>query len=611
MDLITKAKELNQLQADDNLFSAINNLNKSTLDELVQRFDHQDIFRPVNFLRYLVAWLLQKGEKISRDKLEELKISIQNRRVLEIYPEASELFLKNLNDYKTSDKGMFPQWREPFPILYQFFYSNEEKQEVIHKLKECGNEIIQKYSLENAQVHAVGFDGPQNYGSDISWGAVIPSSAQSVQHAFQIFFSFNADGVLGGIYPGHKITNIPFRKEPEQFESWDEYLNALGGLIPKWKELNSKIDFSLQQEENELSKRIKSFSDKDVNIFFNVLDWLISDLELADLENLVFSTGSKQLSFHVGKRYCLVLDKKGFYFIVPEGFEVPESLNSSFDGSPKAGFVKETSGEILLDYYPEIANAVQVEIDRDNHAKEKNYDNAAFRKAAFEPIYRSKFLEFKEINRPNRAINKPAQNSIDMTFPELNQIFFGPPGTGKTFSTISEAVKIADPEFYQSNYRDRDKIKSRFNSLLLKDLQNPQGQIAFCTFHQSFSYEDFVEGIKPELSGEKSESLKYVIEDGIFKIICELAESDQVSTKIENEGMLNWPKESFKQASFWKISLGDTSKKADSDIYDFCIRENKIALGFTREIDFTNNTLEEIKSKCVLNRLNNWTSFVA
>ena len=32
---------------------------------------------------------------------------------------------------------------------------------------------------------------------------------------------------------------------------------------------------------------------------------------------------------------------------------------------------------------------------------------------------------------------------------ELNQIFFGPPGTGKTYNTINEAIKIADPEFYK------------------------------------------------------------------------------------------------------------------------------------------------------------------
>lgn len=596
MDLIAKAKELNRLQSDDKLFAALNNLKESTLSELIDRFDHQDVFRPVNFLRFLVANLLKKGVEISREKLEILKATIQERNILEFYPDASETLLKSVKDYKTSDKGMFPQWKEPFPVLYQFFYSNQEKEEVLQALREFGNQIISRYNLKNTQIHTVGFDGPQNYGADIAWGAVIPSNAFSVQHAFQIFFGFNAQGVLGGIYPGHKITGIPFRKEPEQFKSWDEYLDGLEDLIPKWEDLNSKIDFSLQEEESKFQNRMNSFDKKDVNVFFNVLDWLISDLEIADGENLVFSTGSKQLSFQVGKRYCLVLDKKGFDFIVPEGIKVPDAINSSFDGIPKAGFIKGTFSQSLLEYYPELATAVQVEIDRDNHTKEKEYDNPAFRKAAFDREYRAKFFDFKELNRPTPSLKSPKINPPETMAPELNQIFFGPPGTGKTFSTISEAVKIADPEFYQSNWQQREKIKTRFNELLIKDLQNPSGQIAFCTFHQSFSYEDFVEGIKPETTVTKE--LVYKIDPGIFKKICELAESNEISTKIENEGMLNWSKDYFKKAVFWKISLGDTSKREDSEVYNYCIREKKIALGFTREIDFTGNNLDEIKLKC-------------
>ncbi|UKT65220.1 McrB family protein [Pedobacter mucosus] len=49
----------------------------------------------------------------------------------------------------------------------------------------------------------------------------------------------------------------------------------------------------------------------------------------------------------------------------------------------------------------------------------------------------------------------------------------------------------------------------------------------FITFHQSFSYEDFIEGIKPNLTDDSDNSeLKYHIEDGIFKRLCKRAESD-------------------------------------------------------------------------------------
>ena len=44
------------------------------------------------------------------------------------------------------------------------------------------------------------------------------------------------------------------------------------------------------------------------------------------------------------------------------------------------------------------------------------------------------------------------QNDMEGNKTALNQIFFGPPGTGKTYHTINESIKIADPEFYKENY---------------------------------------------------------------------------------------------------------------------------------------------------------------
>ena len=100
----------------------------------------------------------------------------------------------------------------------------------------------------------------------------------------------------------------------------------------------------------------------------------------------------------------------------------------------------------------------------------------------------------------------------------LNQILYGPPGTGKTYNTIIEAMKIIDKNCieYNSDNTVKNYETVRKNFKKYKAL----GQIEFVTFHQSYSYEEFVEGIKPDLT---SGDLKYEIEKGIFKKICENA----------------------------------------------------------------------------------------
>lgn len=112
----------------------------------------------------------------------------------------------------------------------------------------------------------------------------------------------------------------------------------------------------------------------------------------------------------------------------------------------------------------------------------------------------------------------------------LNQILYGPPGTGKTYNTINKAIQIANPSFILSDHT-RKEIKAEYKKLV------DEGRIVFTTFHQSMSYEDFIEGIKPKIKEDEKGNKKviYDIEDGIFKRIAEKAKKprlkDNHSTK--------------------------------------------------------------------------------
>lgn len=182
---------------------------------------------------------------------------------------------------------------------------------------------------------------------------------------------------------------------------------------------------------------------------------------------------------------------------------------------------------------------------------------------------------------------------IDM--PELNQIFFGPPGTGKTYNTINEAIKIADPEFYKANHDNRDELKKRFKLLLLNNDNENVGQIGFTTFHQSMSYEDFIEGIKPVKPETTDTYLKYEIQEGIFKRICRIANDSINAVEVKPDSLLSLSQDEFDKAHFYKMSLGNSQSDLDNEIYDYCIQNNCIALGWGDGYDYTGMDEKAIK----------------
>lgn len=129
----------------------------------------------------------------------------------------------------------------------------------------------------------------------------------------------------------------------------------------------------------------------------------------------------------------------------------------------------------------------------------------------------------------------------------LNQIFFGPPGTGKTYHTVNEALKVVGID---TSELTRTQIKQEFDKKL------KEGQIVFTTFHQSMSYEEFIEGIKPVDPKDDEEILTYKVEPGVFKRL-----SIEASFNIARLGMSKEVSETLDFSNLYDMFIEEIQEK--------------------------------------------------
>ncbi|WP_271813637.1 McrB family protein [Clostridium beijerinckii] len=129
----------------------------------------------------------------------------------------------------------------------------------------------------------------------------------------------------------------------------------------------------------------------------------------------------------------------------------------------------------------------------------------------------------------NDNSDKTTGNGGNDEVDELNEnpkniILYGPPGTGKTYNVINKALEIIDPEGYSEmeQNNNREELINAYRDLVDK------GQIEFCTFHQSYGYEEFVEGLKSDGKGN------FIPEDGVLKRIAYNAAYESLKYEFKN-----------------------------------------------------------------------------
>ena len=187
-----------------------------------------------------------------------------------------------------------------------------------------------------------------------------------------------------------------------------------------------------------------------------------------------------------------------------------------------------------------------------------------------------KLLSQKEVNDP-------------MPFAK-NTILYGPPGTGKTYQTVNYAVAIIEGKSLEDvQAENHEEVLKRYRQY------RQDGRIEFTTFHQSFGYEDFIEGIRPvfaEDTDENTGDISYEIADGIFKKFCATAQPPVVDPKQNPYGFSESP-------TIWKVSLASTG---DNPVRDYCMKHGCIRIGWDEYGESITDDMDyHVGGKTVLN----------
>ena len=276
---------------------------------------------------------------------------------------------------------------------------------------------------------------------------------------------------------------------------------------------------------------LKKFNKHQLEEYYSFLDLIIERFGLQEGDKrLVFNVNNEgQIVFTIGQRYVWntgVNEKSCKFEVISE--KPISNKSSDFDGKPTAFWNKFNNISDVLNQQQTIFSAIEKELNRTQISGFLKHNKKELEKMAFDADFRKEVLDQSEnqinIDELIKNINELMSNTDQTPATPLNQILFGAPGTGKTYHTKEMAVeiikkngKVSIEEIInrKTDETRRKEINKEYEELI------EAGQIVFTTFHQSLSYEDFIEGIKPRTIGG---NVTYEVKDGIFKQLCSRAD---------------------------------------------------------------------------------------
>lgn len=486
----------------ENIVKAINKLITKYTDILEEHGDPNELYKYLAINTFFTNWDIEAADfykmfKVSFSKQKNLlyqnSIGFMNKAV-ENFPEETREMFRNLYD-------------EDQPLEKRVEKFKQQSEELLPKVKEkLGTDKLQAQQDERTISVYLGFRFPEKYilyKSDY-YDQFCEKLQIQKKNTGEKFFHFQklADEIIDkGFLQDQEFWETYRSIYPKS--TWNDQFLMLQNILF----VTNRKDL----KEFDILNKFKQFNKTDLINYYQFLDEIIEKFDLKKQDTrLVFNARKRHIALTIGQRYAFCVQNKKSkelkFQVISDCVFAKE--DSSFDGEPVAYWNTTNNITEIINNKSSVFNAIEKELNRTQTSSFLQHNKKDLERMAFDKDYRNEILNQLEDNNSDSGEIKNTISKMKK-FP-LNLILFGAPGTGKTYHTKKIAVKIINGW----KERTREEINQEYD-----DLVNAK-QIVFTTFHQSLSYEDFIEGIKPD---ENSGEITYNVKDGIFKQLCSSA----------------------------------------------------------------------------------------
>lgn len=464
----------------ESLFNCLNDLSKSHLNKLINDYELEDKIEPVNLLRYLTLKLIEKQKLISISVFDDCKRRIEAndveyiKGICAIESEYEEKFINE------DLKNVFKSWKDPFKVYHPFLWDIEKYANELSALSEKIVQDINNRSSVHFDYSWTDFKGSRNQGDVETWISLGPKTEdRTISTTVQIGISFHKEHILCSVYIGNDLKDYSINEDRRIKSKKVNYTEKAENEIIEF----AREYYKLTIEENtkiKISKADAIMYAFWLSKFIKTRDDSLTEESIKLLENRFNEKTIKGVIRKIQDRLGDSRLSEKFYNIIKN---YRDQLDAYFDNG-RIGWRDRADATQPGKLTSDILSVYQ---------KYQNFDEESFWKVLSgsneQVLEREKHaVSYDEISSNIFIDDQQINFLIELIKRRKNVIFKGPPGVGKTF------------------------LVKNLSKLILNDQYN--SNLEFVQFHQSYSYDDFIFGIRPSMNGT------FEAKPGIFYDFC-------------------------------------------------------------------------------------------